>query len=170
MPPERRLRSAEKPKPSRNSRLGARVKAAWYGPVAGVFGLAFIIFAPVVLHCPPRGRLEALFACSMQANFVILDRSTLVAVVVAVGLALALQLVRSDPRYLVVLGLATCAVCTSAVFVLVMASRPIDWPFSTTRWLSDTLLLLPSGLLPLFAGSLRLVRHYRAPRIRVGDT
>jgi hypothetical protein len=135
-----------------------------------MFGLAFIIYAPVALHCPPRGPLLSLFACTMQPSFVDVDRSTIVAVVVAIGLVLILQLVRSDPGYLVVLGLATCAVCTSAVFVLVMASRPIDWPFSTTKWLGDTTPLLPSGLLPLIGGSLRLLRRYRAPRIRVGDT
>jgi hypothetical protein len=145
--------------------LGQRLAAAWYGPIAGLIALAFILFVPMNHQCfgvtgargSPSGDL-----CFWSTG--IAGSSSLFVVAFAVLVALGVQLLSTDPRFQVAVGLLT-----TALWLVILFELP---NYNVGYWASvhgieytgsnldrEFLLMLPSGLLPLIAGIKRLRRQ-----------
>lgn len=145
-----------------------RLAASWYGPIAGCIGLALIVFAPLSYHCAgaagiiggPSGPL-----CGWSTGFDA-SRPESVAVVAAAVLAvLSLQVLSSKSLYLAATGAATTILWVALILVVLPNYEVGYWAsvhfleFRAADMETETLLMLPSGLLPLIAAIRRLRRH-----------
>jgi hypothetical protein len=139
--------------------------ACWYGPIAGWVGLAFILFAPVNHQCfgvsAARGSSSGSF-CDWSTGLTGSKPLSLSVLVVAISIVLALELLSSDARFLILIGMATTALWVVVLVVLLPNYNVVYWAevhgleFYSANLEAETLLMLPSGLLPVIAGIRRL--------------
>lgn len=166
MRPDGRSRFAES-RNRANSSLPERLRAAWYGPLAGLAGICFIALVPAVHQCfgvaGSVGTQSGSF-CGWESGFAGTRPDAVLELVAAVVALLILQVLFSDPRYLVGIGVAT-----TLLWIVCLAF--IEPNYNVSYWASshgvgfrsgletETLVMLPSGLLPLIAGIRRLRRQ-----------
>ena len=147
--------------------------ASWYGPIAGWVALAFILFVPANHQCfgvtAPRGSTSGSF-CTWTTGFSGSRTASLVVLAAVVSVVLAVQLVSSDRRFLVAVGVATTTLWIVTFVALLPNIHIVYWAelhgleFDSARMETETLLMLPSGLLPLIGGTRYLRRQSREAR------
>lgn len=148
--------------------MSKRLAASWFGPVAGGVGLALIVFAPLSYHCAgaagviggPSGDL-----CGWSTAFDASRPESVAVVAAAVLVVLSLQLLSSNNLYLAAVGAASTILWVLLILVVMPNYNVGYWAsvhnleFRSADLETETLLMLPSGLLPLIAAIRRLRRH-----------
>jgi hypothetical protein len=151
------------------TRVARSLKAAWYGPLAGLLALAFILFVPAGHHCwgilGARGSASGIY-CSWSTPLAGSSWISLAVVALAVLTVLGIQLLSTNPRFLVAVGLLTVAFCVVALIAVpnynvAYWASVHDLEYTDSDLQTTLLLMLPSGLLPLYAGLRRLRRQSR---------
>ncbi len=146
------------------TKVARSLKAAWYGPLAGLLGLAIILFVPARHDCAgilgARGSPSGIF-CSWSTPIAGSSWISLAVVALAVLIVLGIQLLSANPRFLVAVGLLTVAFWVAALIAVPNYNVGYwasvhDLEYSGSDLDTMLLLMLPSGLLPLFAGLRRL--------------
>ena len=136
-----------------------------------MLGLVFVLVVPASHQCVGISAVAGQLGGRVCAWSTPLTGSApasiaLVAAFVVVGLAV--QLVSTDPRFLIVVGALTTIFWVTSIFVLLPAYQVGFWLSShgvetlSNELETELLLMLPSGLLPLAAGIRRRGHAERA--------
>lgn len=149
-------------------RVNRRLAASWYGPIAGGIGLALILFAPLSHPCAgavgiiggPSGPL-----CGWVTAFDASRPASVALVALAVSAVLLLQVLSTAPRYLAAVGVASTVLWIVTILVVLpnydvdywASVHGLEFRYGDTE--TETLLMLPSGLLPVIAAIRRLRRQ-----------